>query len=121
MLQAWAIEPGWQPASDCLLNGVRAGQATFSVRAGSAGTASYTAMTPTASVGLDLTLAPVRTSCRVLRLFVTGSPHDVESTSTMKLLRTNALHLGQSESEWCASSTRSIRLRRWKRSEKQPH
>jgi len=37
-----------------------AGQATFSVRTTSAGVASYTAKTPTASVGLDIDYATVR-------------------------------------------------------------
>jgi hypothetical protein len=44
-----------------------AGQATFSVRAGAAGTSSYTAKTPTASVGLDITYSAVRACCRASR------------------------------------------------------
>ena len=49
-----------QLAGSIMLSCWVAGQATFSVRAGAAGTSSYTATTPTSSVGLDITYAAVR-------------------------------------------------------------
>ena len=60
MFEAFVSSMPYRSLTSCTV--AAAGQATFSVRATSAGVASYTAKTPTASVGLEIDYATVHYS-----------------------------------------------------------